>query len=195
MLLVAWCVSTRSLAEGLFAGSVLSKDTASAFVALGAFMLLILVLLRRTRTGSAPPEPRRRPKTLREKREEKERESPKQPLRGEAEKLLVELEEFGREIEGRLETRIRYLSRLLTEADRAIERLNAALEAASQRASGEAAEAPRDSGAGGVRERILSLSTEGRDPEEIAKELGVPKGEVELVLGLAGKAAERPKSG
>jgi len=191
MLLVAWCVS---LAARPFEGAILSKDTAPAFVALRAFMLLILVLLRRTRTGISAPEPRRRPKTLREKREEKEREVPKQPLRGEAEKLLVELEEFGREIEGRLETRIRYLSRLLTEADRTIERLNAALEAASQRVPEEPKTSLRNT-AEGLRERILSLSGEGRNPGEIARELGLPKGEVELVLGLAGKAAEKPKSG
>ena len=93
---------------------------------------------------------------------------------------MVELQEFGREIEGRLETRVRHLTRLIAEADKAIERLNAAVTVSREKSGRPATEESSDP----VRARIVALSREGQDPGDIAKAVGLPKGEVELVLGL-----------
>ncbi len=156
--------------ESFFTGKTLGAILASV-----AFLVLIFVLMRRTAARSTSIEHRshggpagRQPR------------APVEPLRGEAERLLVELEDFGREIEGRLETRLRHLTRLIAEADKAIERLNAAV-AASGEKTGQAmpeGESPP------VRARIVALSEAGKQPADIAQALGLPKGEVELVLGL-----------
>lgn len=98
-----------------------------------------------------------------------------------AARVLHELKEIGREIEGRIDTRIQYLTGLLAEADRAVERLTAAVAAARDRAAG--GEDPRKA-------EILALAREGSDPGEIAGRLRLPVGEVQLVLGLARRSAE-----
>ena len=97
----------------------------------------------------------------------------------------MELEEFGREIEGRLETRIRHLTRLITEADRSIERLTAAVTAAEEKAGPAQGEREPLSQRG----RVVALSREGLKPAEIAEAVGLPKGEVELLLGLSKQPA------
>ncbi len=104
-----------------------------------------------------------------------------QPPRGGAEQLLVDLREIGREIEGRIETRIQYLTGLLAEADRTIERLTSAAAAARDRAV--SGDDPRKA-------EILALAREGVEAVEIARRLDAPLGEVELVLGLARRNAE-----
>lgn len=111
-----------------------------------------------------------------------------QPLRGESEALLVELREFGREIEGRIDTRIRHLAKLIAEADAAVERLNGATARAQGTVEEQAGAAPGD--APSLRTRIMAMSREGRQPGDIARTLGVPAGEVELVLGLERGGAE-----
>ena len=151
----------------------LSSNHVGAILAVLALLGVCFFLLRRAARGvrrESPPlrgvgSPRR------------DVAPPGQPLRGEGEKLLVELQEFGREIEGRLETRIQHLTRLIAEADRAIERLNARIQAVESR---QAPSRPDTS----VRDRILALSEEGRNAADIARALDLPEGEVELVLGL-----------
>ncbi len=111
----------------------------------------------------------------------------RQPMRGDAEQLLVELQELGREIEGRIDTRIQYLTRLLAEADRTIERMSSAVAAArEQPAGGEQPAAGDDS----RRAKVLALARDGADAAEIARRLELPKGEVELMIGLARRGAE-----
>ncbi len=120
----------------------------------------------------------------------------KQPLQGETEKLLVELQEFGREIEGRLETRIQHLTRLISEADSVIEKLNAVVAASKNDISEDQSEGGDDAAAeakGPLKERILSLAEEGLHPHEIAETVGKPLGEVELFLGLGRKMGEKQK--
>lgn len=114
----------------------------------------------------------------------------KNALKGETDKLVVELHELGREIEGRLETRIRHLTRLISEADNVIEKLNATVAAARNCSSdgpnagaegdGNDDAEKRDS----IREQIKTLSQAGKSPREIADIVEKPVGEVSLILGL-----------
>lgn len=148
--------------------------------------------------------------------------------------VLVQLQEVSREVEARLDTRIRYARRLLDEADAATERLQGMLDAVQGQAApgpatavstaaqaaaayqspssppavsaaGAGVESADDSASSaesndesvatvppvGVRPevaRISELSAQGKEAAEIARELKVPMGEVELVLGLQRQA-------
>ena len=145
----------------------LEKNHLDAILAAAGLLIVCFFVFRRMgRNRRASPE-----RAVRERGTSAE---PAHALRGDAERLLVELQEFGREIEGRLETRIQHLSRLIAEADKAVARLNAAV-AASE---GKGPQKPRDP----VKAKIVALAGEGRTVEDIAQALSVPKGEVELVL-------------
>lgn len=156
---------------------------------------------------------------------------------GELEEILVQIRETGREIESRLDTKIRFAQRLLLEAEEALGKLELARARATDAAERiEAGEPPRGSGAtrgkksGGAsaatraasadvppvreriaapspvpdppskpsaeprtrpippeqrsQERIRALAAEGRDANQIAREVGRPIGEVQLILAL-----------
>jgi hypothetical protein len=150
-------------------------------------------------------------------------------------RLYIELSEFARELEGRIDTKMAYLRRLTADADRVLGDLTRAIAAADAVRRGEApppltpltpptqTELPVDAGSEeappppptiditvgapgtgsspisgggdrgeeeGLRARILRLAAEGRPKEAIADEVGMPKGEVDLVLSL-----ERAKGG
>ena len=142
------------LAPMLAGESIFSDKTLSAVVAIFAFGALIVIIMRRsTATASREAEPARQPR----------RTSPEahQPLRGEAERLRADLEEFGREIEGRLETRIRHITRLLAEADKAVEKLNARIEAANAAAAGP--ERPPGKSPGALSPQVSSELAAGTD--------------------------------
>jgi hypothetical protein len=149
-------------------------------------------------------------------------------------KLYIELNEFARELEGRMDTKIAYLRKLLAEAERVIGELDrsmagARVAIAAGPADGKGERAPplerapeaaptgkeqpsgplpdaetppsppttptlditvgdpdKTAGTGEAREKILRLAGEGKCKEEIIEEVGLPKGEVELVLRLHG---------
>jgi len=135
-------------------------------------------------------------------------------------KLYLELSDFAREMEGRMDTKIAYLKRLVSDAEKVLSDLNGAIARAEALAGGRggavpgfspgpapeveaASEPPAGSieklpeplidvvidgttpmGNQGLKDRILSLSGAGKTKEAIAEAVGVPKGEVELVLSL-----------
>lgn len=140
------------------------------------------------------------------------------PARGqpEVERLFVELQEFAREVEGRLDTKIAYLKRLIAEADRVGQELDSRIgvqapqapaggppagnpphgtdggeerepagprlgEHLDIRVGEEPGERAQDAGAG---HRVLGLHEEGRPVREIAELVGLPEGEVELIINL-----------
>ncbi|MBN2474698.1 MAG: hypothetical protein JXB62_08820 [Pirellulales bacterium] len=124
----------------------------------------------------------------------------------------VQMHETARELSAQLDSKMSALQALTAEADRAAARLEAALASVAQ-ASGASPTSPqkpanqaaglrpRDdtgpataaaAGAGQPasqerRERIYTLADYGYDPAEIARRVGSPIGEVELILGLRGK--------
>jgi hypothetical protein len=141
-------------------------------------------------------------------------------------RLYIEMNEFARELEGRLDTKIAYLKRLIADAERVMEGLNRALAGAAAAASTAPAAStastaptappvdpspaapppaptpapivdvtvgggappddpvPPSDGQDDIRKRIVEMAKAGKPKEAIAEEVGVPKGEVELVLSL-----------
>jgi len=89
-------------------------------------------------------------------------------------KLEVNLMEFGREIEGRLDTRIHTLNELIRSADERIERLEEL--AGRERPVGD--EVPP------LHREVYRMADEGLDKVEIARRTSTTPGEVELILGL-----------
>ena len=117
----------------------------------------------------------------------------------------VEMHQTARDLSAQLDSKMSALGHLVREADRASARLETALEAArshvqspAQAESLEAAETtdshpdstPADGSPGeeatGQRahEELYTLADYGFDTREIARRLGIPIGEVELILGL-----------
>lgn len=131
----------------------------------------------------------------------------------EIQRLFVEIHDFAREVEGRLDTKIAYLRRLLDEAEAVTRKLGQLLEAAGgskepgglptskppEPAPAEAVpagagagkavdlvvgEPPREAASPQLRGRILELHQAGRNVPEIVQAVGLPKGEVELIINL-----------
>jgi hypothetical protein len=121
----------------------------------------------------------------------------------------VEMEELGRELSARLDSKMSVLQHLIREADRAAARLESAMAAASPAPKG--LMAPREPGRANQAEALFSsalgggqtqdegrpkatqpgrydeiylMADYGHPAGEIAKRLGLPIGEVELILSL-----------
>ena len=108
--------------------------------------------------------------------------------------LLVELEEMSREINSQVDTRLRALNLLVQEADAKINELRR-LQGAGDRSSEPArtqrpAEEPRPDVADQRYGRVYTLAEKGYSVTEIARELGIMTGEVELILALRRTAGE-----
>ncbi len=96
-------------------------------------------------------------------------------LRKAIEKLHLNLMEFSRDVEARLDTRIRTLGRLIQDADQRIKRL----EELSGKASAPGAKEPPP-----LHREVYRLADEGLDKVEIARRTASTPGEVDLILGL-----------
>ena len=108
-------------------------------------------------------------------------------LRRSMEKLLVELQEVSREINAQLDTKMRALTQLTDDAQRAIDRLETltAETGAAATASPATADAPAPARAVDPRHRrVYDLIDSGLSPVEAARETGQSVGEVELILSL-----------
>jgi hypothetical protein len=113
----------------------------------------------------------------------------------EMQNLLVELSEMSRQITAQLDTRSVKLEALIEEADRRIEALRRAaaqpsaardlynMEAGPEAPSG-FPEPPARSAGDERYQDIYRLADGGRSAQEIAQELGRPRGEIELILAL-----------
>lgn len=105
----------------------------------------------------------------------------------------VEMHDTARQLAAQLDTKMSALQSLIAEADRAATRLETAMsrtcEPAHQEdeaqgltpAAGEAAASPRH------RDEIFTLADYGYETAEIARRIGSPIGEVELILSLRGQ--------
>ena len=140
-------------------------------------------------------------------REQVARLKEQQGVKGDLEQLLIELHEAARRLNAQMDTRAARLEALIRDADARIAHLQQTPAASAPAppapsASPEAgsceidvvvddstprAEAAKREDA--VRQRILSLAREGRDPIQIAQDTGVPPGEVELIVALHAPAA------
>jgi len=128
-------------------------------------------------------------------------------IRGEVDRIIVELNQTTDRNVSLVEDRIRRISELLEQADKKIgllRRESEKQEVASRvyselkgrtlsvpGARGRAREEPPAGGEGGreqARARAVALHAQGISPSMIARELGLTLGEIELILSLAGKS-------
>lgn len=104
-------------------------------------------------------------------------------LRGDLERLIVELQELSRQINAHIDTRFCKLDVLIRQADQRIKRLE------QLNGSAKTDENPVNDGNGTEqidpqREIIYKLADAGRSPVEIAQQLDKHRGEIELILSL-----------
>ena len=113
------------------------------------------------------------------------------------------MHDTARDLSAQLDSKLSALGALVAEADRAAARLEAALERAAEpvpRTNNQARSLQRgeadERGEAGVRaaasrprrqEEIYTLADYGYEPAEIARRVGTPVGEVELILSLRGR--------
>lgn len=114
--------------------------------------------------------------------------SQQKSLEREMSNLLVEMSEMARQISGQLDTRAAKLETLIQQAEEKIAELRrlGEQEAVPRREppAAEAESTPRMPRNDERHLRIYQLADEGRDPQAIARELGRPRGEIELILAL-----------
>ncbi len=103
-------------------------------------------------------------------------------LRETAEGLMAEIDTFGREVQGRVETRVRVLNELLVRADSVASRLDGA-----------------EAGAGTAPppqfDEVYQLADEGLDAAAIAARTSFECGEVDLILSLRRESRSRANGG
>jgi hypothetical protein len=128
-------------------------------------------------------------------------------------KLMLDLEEMSRQVGGQIDTRLRALNLLIEEADAKIAELrrlglkdnagpqSSALSSGKPASSAPAGEAGAAGGhgSGGVADekyaRVYSLAAQGLSVVEIAREMELMTGEVELILALRRTAQGRSAGG
>ena len=123
------------------------------------------------------------------------------PLPPAAERWEVEMHELGRDLLGRIDTKMGLLQQFILEADRAALRLERALAASRPCEASSAPDVAAPAGPASTpgvedsaercasprHEEILTLSDYGFSVEDIVQRTGTPVGEVELTLSLRGK--------
>ncbi|MGD2111244.1 MAG: hypothetical protein PVI86_17845 [Phycisphaerae bacterium] len=179
----------------------------SQLVVLGLAVVCLTAVMvstwRRIRTSQKQP-----PHTARERFAQQKEEH--RAVR-DVEQVMLELDQLSRDIHGRLDTKLARLETVIRDADDRIERLGALLTGSGRRgaeshvdvvldeeapehqngsasAVGSSVPAPaQPSGAAEVRKRqavVYRLADEGQTPIDIARKLGQPVGEIELMLAL-----------
>lgn len=103
-----------------------------------------------------------------------------QQSRQDIDEMMLRLEELSREICGQIDVRFAKLEHAVREADERLTALRTAIQKARAAGAGAELQAPLDP----RHERILRLHCEGKPAAQIARELDMPAGEVELVLAL-----------
>ena len=154
-------------------------------LAVAALTLVMLATRRRFRESKclAPPPARERYSQLQDKSNSKR----------DLEQVMLELDELSRQIHGRIDTKLARLEAIIGDADRRIEKLSALVTAAEGKPASSVTferNSPREtpSVSADVDEQryaaVYRLSDSGKNPEQIAREVGRTTGEVELILAL-----------
>lgn len=193
-------------ATTILAFEVADIGTTRALFAMGAVIFILFILnrsARRRRMGIARP---------RDEQPTHGETARVQRLKREMEQLLVELNEFAREVNGQIDTRFAKLEQSISDADRRIAELRR-LEGQSGRSSDidrHVLRANADAAAGvrgessvvrsrasttssvgtevSSEDRVYQLSDMGRTPTEIAQAMRCTVGEIELILNLRGRS-------
>jgi len=111
----------------------------------------------------------------------------RQEFRESMQSLMLELEQLSREINSQVDTRLRALNLLIQEADEKIKELKL-LQGDEGASPTRNLPPPREEPHGDATRdryaRVYALAEQGRSVVEIARELGLMSGEVELILAL-----------
>ncbi len=155
-------------------------------------VLLVAIMLRLTYRKQRNPGPS--PSTF--AREHLAKIKEEHGMRGDIEELMVQLQELSRDISAQIDTRFTKLEASIQSADERIETLQKLIRTAQGRpavdlvADDDDRPQPSEPGpaeptdADVMRSRILTLADAGRNPVEIAREIGRTPGEIELILSL-----------
>jgi hypothetical protein len=174
-----------ALAEGT--GKQISQPEIWVLMGLGAAGLIYLTVIR----------PMMRRKDPLEKPPAFASLSQQRAVERQMQSLLVELSEMARQITAQLDTRAAKLELLIKEADEKIATLHSSQHGDNNGFSVEASPMPPATVTAAPREiieepdprhaQVYALADEGRDSNDIATQLGRPRGEVELILALRSK--------
>lgn len=115
-------------------------------------------------------------------------------IRNELEELFVQIEEAASSYVAKLDTKIKLAQGLLSEIEKQKAELQAALSQIQRTKAGTAAKDDLDAVAGAemsdvkpanpLHRRVFELRKQNRTTREIAREVGLTEGEVELILGI-----------
>ena len=117
-------------------------------------------------------------------------------MKGDIEELMVQLQELSRDISAQIDTRFTKLEASIQSADERIDTLQKLIRAAQSRPAVDLVADDDDQPQPSpnlpadppvldqMRSRILSLADLGKNPVEIAREIGRTPGEIELILSL-----------
>ncbi len=167
------------------------------FVVVATFMMLIMIRRARRPAVTGREKARQQMSRLRDEAE----------IRDSMDKLLIRLEEYSREVNGQLDTKFVRLEQVIQDADDRISRLGAVIEEHDKRlthlvqtrrrirtrsepdaekAPDSSAVAPSsDANSGDPRyKNVYDLADAGSSSVDIAERLGMPAGEIELILNL-----------
>lgn len=117
-------------------------------------------------------------------------------MKGDIEELMVQLQELSRDIGAQIDTRFAKLEASIQSADERIETLQKLIRTAQAKPAIDLMadddvkpqpiqpQPPKPAAVDVLRSRILALADAGKDPIEIAMEIGRTPGEIELILSL-----------
>lgn len=117
-------------------------------------------------------------------------------LKGSMQDLLLELEQLSREINSQVDTRLRALNLLIQEADQKIQELRILQGDDGRPLPGRNLPPAVEPNADATRDRyarVYALAQQGRSVVEIAREMEMMTGEVELILALRRTAGAAPE--
>ena len=138
-------------------------------ILLTAGVTLVVAMLLMSRALRARRKPESRLDQLNDRRKHVE-------VKDSLDQLAVEIQELSRESIARLDTKIKMLQALLTEADVRIAKLQ-----------GAPPPPPTPKGAATpVQQKVFDLADRGATVADIGRETGLERGEVELILGIRG---------
>jgi hypothetical protein len=163
-------------------GVTSSSQTVILFVVIAACALLLISTRRRLSRGGNSPRAYAR-EQIRQIKEERR-------VSHEVQGVMVELEELARQVHGQIDTRIAKLQAATRAADQRIETLERLIDRHDEAPADHATDKPDRTaalGSGGdkARARIVhNLSDAGLTSIEIAQRVGIPPGEVELILAV-----------
>jgi multidrug efflux pump subunit AcrB len=171
------------VARGLIAAGGFNPSQLSLMVlVLGVAALLLLLTRRRLRESQNSPQAYAREQIRRIRDERK--------VNHEVQDVMVELQQVSRQINAQLETRFAKLESAIRSADERIDRLTRLLRQADGQSTVDVTvseDAPAVDPAAqpdSIRRLTYQLADAGRTPFEVARQLGITTGEVELMLAL-----------